>query len=644
MYLYLRRWVVWKLSALIAAIAYMGSTCLVARIQFPPMVVSACYCPLILACVDACIEQLSIRKWLALVIAIALLALSAHPQVAYLTLLTSALYAACRMWNGRTWAYGLSSHGASVQPPNLLRRLWYFFSAICLGFAVAAAQLIPMLDLMRVGTRERMTPTLANRFVFDLSHLATLVFPNAFGNPAHANYFGGGNAWEPGIFIGWLPLGALVYSIAACHMLERLRFWLAAGALSLWLSTGVAGGLFWVAFYVIPGLSNFHDPARFLFIATVSMCSLGAIGMDAWQHKQGVVRGITAGAAIAVTAAPLIWYGIQWNPTTTQSLDQHPSHKHAATNGRSYLPAHDLYWRRFVTEGYSDFGPESNVNLILNSDTPNVQMREGIETAAGYEPVPVSGPAEVDGLTRIALRRDEPTLLSLLYIMDVTEVMLPDYRALYDAGFVGMGSPKGLHSDVNIEKLNEMMHRAWLVPAVIHVEGKIRAEAAIAGPDFDPATSAIVSGLDSSHKLSVSERPKTQSPRMNDVHIDSTSTTSVRLTVDAGESAAFMVYSGTCYPGWKAEIDGRATRLYCTDVAFLGLNVPPGTHHVHLFYAPSSVRLGVFVLALSLMCGAAIFAFSLISRRAMRFEVCADSRRSHTERDAHDAFMSVPAR
>ncbi len=97
MYIYLRKWVEWKLSALCASIVYMGSTCLVARIQFPPMIVSACYCPLILALVDACFERFTIGRWLALALSVGLLTLAAHPQMAYFTLLIGAIYAGCRV-------------------------------------------------------------------------------------------------------------------------------------------------------------------------------------------------------------------------------------------------------------------------------------------------------------------------------------------------------------------------------------------------------------------------------------------------------------------------------------------------------------------------------------------------------------------
>ncbi len=521
-----------------------------------------------------------------------------------------------RSWN----ACIISKYLSVISPSNIRpkRTIWKLCGAVVLGLSLAAAQLTPMLELMRVSTREHMTPSIANRFVFDLSHLETLIWPTAFGSPAHGDYFGGGNAWEPGIFIGWLPLAAILYVALTCHKSARVRFWLITASVSLWLSTGTAGGLFWLAFYVVPGLANFHDPARFLFITTLSMCVLTAIGIDSWQRARGRLPRSGVLAAIIVTAIPLILFGREWNPTTSISLDPKPSHIHAPMAGRSYLPAHDLYWRRFVTDGYSDYGPESNVRVILNTDTPNVQMREGIETAAGYEPVPVAGPAEVDGLTRIAIRRGEPTMVSLMRLMDVTDLMLPDFRVLYSDDFTKVDWPKRVRSEESDEEVNGLVRRAWITPAAIHIEGKSRAESAIAGPEFDPVSTAIVSGMNATERLRMPEHVTVRSVQMRDVRIESRTTTSVIMITDAAKEPGFLVYSGACYPGWKAWLDGKPATLYCTDVAFMGLEVPAGSHRILLYYSPDALQLGIYVFAIAVMAFLALVTYQIIIRSALR--------------------------
>ena len=43
---------------------------------------------------------------------------------------------------------------------------------------------------------------------------------------------------------------------------------------------------------------------------------------------------------------------------------------------------------------------------------------------------------------------------------------------------------------------------------------------------------------------------------------------------------------GNYYPGWIAEIDGKASHILRADVLFRAVEVPAGRHHVVFRYAP----------------------------------------------------------
>ena len=43
------------------------------------------------------------------------------------------------------------------------------------------------------------------------------------------------------------------------------------------------------------------------------------------------------------------------------------------------------------------------------------------------------------------------------------------------------------------------------------------------------------------------------------------------------------------YPGWIAEIDGKATPILQADVLFRALEVPAGTHHITFRFVPFSL-------------------------------------------------------
>ncbi len=96
-------------------------------------------------------------------------------------------------------------------------------------------------------------------------------------------------------------------------------------------------------------------------------------------------------------------------------------------------------------------------------------------------------------------------------------------------------------------------------------------------------------------------------------------TTSLTLKVRS-ECAGLLVVSDAYYPGWSATVDGRSTRIYPTDVALRGVEVPRGTSTVEFRYRPAWFRVGVLValLALLLVVAFAIATWALKRRAATR--------------------------
>ncbi len=78
------------------------------------------------------------------------------------------------------------------------------------------------------------------------------------------------------------------------------------------------------------------------------------------------------------------------------------------------------------------------------------------------------------------------------------------------------------------------------------------------------------------------------------------------------DRAGYLVTSDAYYPGWKAELDGRPTRLFRANLAFRAVQVPAGEHVVVHRFEPRSIWVGLAVAALSL----AIVASLLIAARS----------------------------
>src|SRR5262249_15568414 len=57
-------------------------------------------------------------------------------------------------------------------------------------------------------------------------------------------------------------------------------------------------------------------------------------------------------------------------------------------------------------------------------------------------------------------------------------------------------------------------------------------------------------------------------------------------------SRAMLVMSEMFYPGWRATVNGRATRVYRVDGALRGVVVPAGDSRVVLSYTPGTILAG----------------------------------------------------
>jgi len=615
-YLFLRRWTTRPLSALAGAFVYMGSACLLGRLQFPPMLQTAPYFPLVLMLIDACMDAPGPVPALKLAAAVGLTLLAGHPQMAYLIFLCSALYGLARLWATSRQAKRRRG-GEAVSVRSAWRCL---LAAGALGLLSASAQLLPALQLLRESPREEMTAFQANRFVLEPAQLLTLIAPRFFGHPASGDYWGGGNAWEPALFVGWLPLLLIGYAAWRCRREGRVRFWGAVAVLSLWLALGVNGGLYWLAFWLVPGVSKFHDPARFLFITTLAFAMLTAVGTEAlrirhWQTGLPFVLGLIV---------PLWWYGQDWNPTVPpDQMAIRPARARqlraetgsgTSEAGRLYHPFYDLYSRRYISDGYRDYGPYDPraVTAMFNTLMLNLNMRLGLEAAFGYEPVAVAAPVQVEGLTRQALKRGEPNLPTLFRLLNVRTLLLPVGVRLTDTRLQQVGAPM---DGLQLWRNQDRPPRAWLVRRVRHIEGAMRISAALTASDFSPGELAILSGasdanaampqgrrgypfwLDSTWPTEASETPPAAPVTLTEWRPEA-----VTMRADCGPSPAFLVYSGAAYPGWKASVDGASTRLFRANGALMGVAVPPGKHRVRLTYMPEVFRVGVYLSLLA--CGA----------------------------------------
>ena len=116
-------------------------------------------------------------------------------------------------------------------------------AAAAVGLLLASVQMLPAVQLLLASPREQLTPAQANRFVLEPTRLLTLLLPRFWGHPASADYWGGGNAWEAALFVGWLPLPLIGTACMRALRSRYIGFWIVGALLGVWLALGRGGRL-----------------------------------------------------------------------------------------------------------------------------------------------------------------------------------------------------------------------------------------------------------------------------------------------------------------------------------------------------------------------------------------------------------------
>ncbi len=592
--LYLRRLSGSALGAFLGACIFAAGGFAISKLQFPTMTQAIAWAPWLLLAVRRAIDHPNALGAGGVGLTLGLLLLAGHAQVAYLSLLAAGAYAALRVLSVRR-------HGGSMRPCLVV-----LAGGFVLGCLLAGAQMAPTLEMAAASSREHMSLRQADRFVMHPSQFLNFFAPRHFGDPGAGDYWGPGNMWETCVYVGIVPLGLAVFGAWSGRRRRAVRFYAVLTVVSLILAIGQWGGLYAVAFRLLPGLSLFHDPARFTFLVTLGLAVLTAVGVRR-VRETGVPKWLR-GVVVAVALVDLWAFSSTLNPLIDRGLAGRmasaPVAMSPAPPGRLYSVNRESVWRRLVN--YEEYGPPSGsyVDALRGSATPNLASRWGIEEAGGYEPVPLHAATEMDGAARKAFARSSPTMGKLLALMDVEAVAVP----LGDRADLAHGVARRLPGVTLVEPLLSGARARW-VPTALVREARWAA-GAVALPDVDIGTTAVVSQpVDLPRPGAHMVRSVAPNVSVRQVRADE-----VQVRMGRRTSPGLLVVSVALAPGWTARVDGRAAPVLRADHAFIGVRVPQDASEVWLQYRPPSLRVGIYLTLLGLAGLCALPCVALVGR------------------------------
>lgn len=529
------------------------------------------------------------------------LALSAgHPQSSMYLIYGFAIYFAFRTYRSQT---------------PLLQRALLLGIVLSLGFGLAAVQLVPGWEYMRLSTRaEGSYQAMAHGFPpHDLLHI---VLPGSLAT------------WSP-LYVGILPL--ILAILALCLWRRKIIVWGFLALLALLLSLGGATFLYSPFYLIVPGFGIFRSQERIAYLfsfAAAILAGYGALSLikplsrAARSRLQGFSRALLLAMVGTIALAFLFLYGWMGKGVAHPKPFGHLLNRTILLGiflafswgiiqlrlrgGRRralllslilFTTVFDLFtinWRTNLQRGNPIIGCDSRPLLapILVDGGLFRAYNEGALPGNYGLPCEIE---DIQGASPLRLKRYEEfittlplervwRLLNVKYVITWREMLPLPSELLYQ---------EGQGEEVTyLHRLLDPLPRAYIV----HEAQVVRDDEVLewlAAPDFDPSRTAL---LTEEVELSFPEAPQSGSS----VRIVEREATTIVLEVDA-VSDGLLLLSEVDYPGWQVYIDGQKGKIYRANYILRAVPVEEGHHRVTLIYAPLSFKIGAGISVFTLL-------------------------------------------
>jgi hypothetical protein len=474
-------------------------------------------------------------------------------------------------------------------------------TTVAIALLIAAVQLVPAVDHARDSIRSRgfIYKTVAD---FSLPPARAIEFIAPFAiRPANSP----GQQRTHYFLTLYCGLAALILFVAG--IATRQRRWLMVTVIALisyLLALGDATPLLHVLYAC--GIRFIRYPEKFIAIGIVTMIGFATVAAhrllegDTKLRRAVIIGGIAATVIALISPAAAImaaaWTIVLWRVGTNRAwhlivialllidlgtvanrvMPRHPPRFFTPPDAANAFPRprdgyavfHRGEWdRRDLAATYDAFSPALNTRNALRPYSPAAW---GIRTALEYD-------------------FDETDLLP-------THDLLDSMQRLGNSGFAKWSEPFMQLSNVHYV-IDYNPHGSIQSPIVIRrfpsqgrywfartlapmsafersIRGTFPNSVAFTNPAFTPAPAAVTNVAESSHSA--------------DIDVDAT-------------GRSFLVATITRHKYWRATIDGQPAPLVAANVAYQGLVVPAGRHHIALRYANPIVAIGAVISALSLL-------------------------------------------
>jgi len=250
------------------------------------------------------------------------------------------------------------------------------------------------------------------------------------------------------------------------------------------------------------------------------------------------------------------------------------------------------------------------LNLLKERHLPTVNLLYKLHNVWGIDVIPLK---RVNELYKAFIGTPSISATNLIdlygvkYIISVRPIEGDRRFELIYARIEGLqGRRKDLlkENTIKLYKNRKPILGGWLVKDFKVMDSKAMLSR-MTSKDFHPEREVLLEE-EPPHPVPLPIGGEEKAKREKGVEFVSESNNRLRLLVKAPENT-FLVLNDTYFPGWKAFVDGKETKIYRADYTFRAIPLNAGTHQVEFIYDPLSFKLGAAISILGIIGCVAIY-------------------------------------
>ena len=540
--------------------------------------------PLLLFAVSRVMRDRDLRSAVLLTLTLVLIVVAGHPETLAHAVSAGILWGVIELRKGWLRSAGIACASGAI------------------ALLLTAIVLLPFLAAFRYSEQYQARA--------EMTAMGNQLTPREIRNDAVATFlpFHGGSSWHSltnDWMFGWGRVGSVVLVLAIAGI-RRDRMSIALALLAL-LALMVA----WNSSLVRPiPFINIAVNYRYSILAALSVSLLAAVGVD---RLRGNVVLATAVALAIATAAAIPWelrHGVDMKWIAACALAEAAGLALAAAAlGRMPYVAVALLlagicFQRVVEDGGTypavaekAFYPSIPLISAIPRDPlyritgvgsqlhPNVATMYGLDDVRGYEAMTFAPLVETYPLW---CRAGAPANV----VDDLTRPFLNFLGVRYALAAAGTAVPEGWRV-LREDRGSQLLENTRALPRVFAPK-KIEVVA-----NVGEAMAAMTTARDFGETVWLFTRDVAAHVQPNGAANLTVRRTGSRYDADVVmRSGGWLAVAETAWPGWRATVDGRRVKTIPVNVAFFGVFVPAGRHHVQIAYLPDAfVRGRVISLA-----------------------------------------------